>query len=250
MKKYILWTGGWDSTYRMVELSQMDITVCPVYVLDTTRPSLELEIETLKKLWQELCDDKRTVAKIKPIIWVKDSEIPKNEAITDAYNRICNEMHFGSQYEYLARLATLYPGIELGLEKPNGEYAGGTGAIIKYGKLIKENEVFVLDKKKSTNDIKLLFENITFPIIDKTEIDMLENIYKWNYIDFMKGIHFCYTPKQNEPCGVCRPCQQKMECGMEMLLPKRAHIRYRVFTWRKKGGIARCIIWKLVDWFI
>ena len=29
---YIFWTGGWDSTFRMIQLSQMDIVVQPLYI--------------------------------------------------------------------------------------------------------------------------------------------------------------------------------------------------------------------------
>ena len=28
----ILWTGGWDSTYRMIELSRFQNTVNPIYI--------------------------------------------------------------------------------------------------------------------------------------------------------------------------------------------------------------------------
>ena len=228
-KKYILWTGGWDSTYRMVELSRMDIDVFPIYVMDTTRPSLKIEMDTIKKLWNQLCEDSRTIAKIEPVTWIRDDEIPKNDAITKAYERIHKEVLFGSQYEYIARLAIKYPGIEVGIEKPNGEISGCYEAIYKFGKLIKGNDIYVIDKGKCTQDLRLLFENVSFPIIDKTEIEMLQNIKKWDYVEFMKGIHFCYRPRHNQPCGICRPCQQKMECGMEILLPKEAHFRYRVY---------------------
>ena len=39
----LLWTGGWDSTYRLVELSRMDVTVQPIYGCDGKRDSMEIE---------------------------------------------------------------------------------------------------------------------------------------------------------------------------------------------------------------
>lgn len=31
-KVNILWTGGWDSTYRMIELSRKELDVNPIYI--------------------------------------------------------------------------------------------------------------------------------------------------------------------------------------------------------------------------
>ena len=56
---------------------------------------------------------------------------------------------------------------------------------------------------------------------------MLRNIKEWGYDDVMRNIWFCYYPVNGKPCGRCRPCQQKMECGMDWLLPPEAHRRYR-----------------------
>lgn len=250
-KVYILWTGGWDSTYRMVELSQMDVDIIPIYIIDTTRPSRDIERKTMEKLRTELCNDSRTIAKIEPVIEIKISDLPESKAIADAYQRIQKEIRLGTQYEFLARLALKYPGIEIGIEKPNGEFSGCYEAINHYGRLIYENGVFQIDKSNSSKDLVEIFGNVTFPIIDKTEIDMLSNIKKWDYVNLMKGIHFCHKPRHNEPCGACRPCQQKMECGMEFLLPPKAQFRYRVYKWRlEKGSIFRRIIWKLVYFFI
>ncbi|RGS76396.1 hypothetical protein [Coprococcus sp. AF21-14LB] len=251
MKKYVLWTGGWDSTYRMVELSRRDdIEIYPIYIRDHTRPSLQIEINTVEKLYKQLVEDKRTKAKINPLTYIEDCDIPENIEITTAYQRIKEKIKIGSQYEYIARLAISYPGIELGIEKPNGEFSGCVEVINQFGRLKECDGGYVLDLEKSSKDCNMLFENVAFPIINLTEIEMLENIKNWGYIEFMKGIHFCYTPHRNYPCGICRPCQQKMECGMEMLLPKRAQIRYKIYSWRvANGGILSRIIWKLTNIF-
>ena len=45
----LLWTSGWDSTYRLVELSRMDVTVQPIYGCDRKRDSMEIEKQTMEK---------------------------------------------------------------------------------------------------------------------------------------------------------------------------------------------------------
>lgn len=244
----VLWTGGWDSTYRMVELSRMDAEVQPIYIKDHTRPSLEIEMETVDRLYKELKNDSRTKAIIHEVKYIEDYDIEDNEEIRFAYENIRKSVRIGSQYDYIARLALTYPGIEVGIEKPNGEFNGCSAAIEKYGELVQHNGVYVIDKTNSSSDCNTLFGNMAFPIINTTELEMVKNIQTWGYTELMKGIHFCYTPRNNQPCGICRPCQQKMECGMEMLLPKRAHIRYKVYTWRvRRGGIISRVIWRLTD---
>lgn len=253
MKKvYIFWTGGWDSTYRMVELSQMEETeVFPVYVMDTTRPSLEIEKETIQKLWRKLDENPRTVAKIHPVTWIREDQIPEYNDISEAYTRLQRENKFGSQYEYLAKVARLYPGIEVCITKITNTPHGCSGLIYKYGKIIAKDDTYVVDPACSNQDIILLFGNISFPLAGISKQEMLQNIIQRGYSDLMQGIHFCYFPRHNEPCGVCSPCIQKMSGGLEFLIPKRGQFRYRVYTWRlAKASLLRRIVWRLTDKFI
>ena len=207
----------------------MDVEISPIYIKDPTRPSLSIEIETIQELWLQLYNDSRTVANIKPVTWIEFEQIPHNKAITEAFERIRKEISLESLYEYIARLAIEYPGVEIGIEKPNGEYSGCSEAISKFGRLKRANDVYVLDCEGSTQDLLMLFGNISFPIIDKTELEMLHRIREWGYVDLMKGIHFCYQPIHGQPCGFCRPCQQKIECGMAVLLPRLSRIRYKLY---------------------
>lgn len=47
----ILWTGGWDSTFRVVELSRMEgITIQPVYVIDPNRKSVPYELRAMDNI--------------------------------------------------------------------------------------------------------------------------------------------------------------------------------------------------------
>lgn len=50
----------------------------------------------------------------------------------------------------------------------------------------------------------------------------------------MKMIWFCHNPINGKSCGMCRPCQQKMECGMDLLLDNASKKRYRAYKSTKK----------------
>jgi hypothetical protein len=53
----ILWTGGWDSTFRLLQLLlELKLPVIPHYVIDDTRESAPIEIRTMERIRQALAD--------------------------------------------------------------------------------------------------------------------------------------------------------------------------------------------------
>lgn len=224
----IFWTGGWDSTYRIVELSRVPVTVEPIYCIDKGRGSLEIERTAMNKILTALQAKPETKAKFLPIKQIDIDTLQANQDITDAYETVFNAVKLGGQHEWLAKVAIDYPGIELGLEKNPIELSRGVAALHKFAKLIYVNNTWRIDLEVSSREGRLLFENLSFPIIDIDESEMLQNIREWGYEDVMKHIWFCHSPINGKPCGKCHPCELKIECGMGWLLPPEAHRRYRL----------------------
>ncbi len=73
-----------------------------------------------------------------------------------------------------------------------------------------------------------------FPSIDTSELDIAEFVKAHGYEQVMRHIWFCYLPLKGRPCGMCRPCQEKMESGMEFLLDEDGRRHYRL--WAKHGN--------------
>lgn len=223
----VLWTGGWDSTYRLVELSRMDVTVQPIYVCDSQRSSMEIERQAMEKILSALRAHPDTRARLLPVQYVPLDAIPENPEITQAYQRLKHLTGLGDQYEWLARMAWSQPGLELGLEDaPQG---GGSRSILEYGRIETQNGMAVLDTAHSTPECAAVFGNFRFPIFSTSEQDMLANVRQWGYEDVMALIWFCHNPLRGEPCGMCHPCRLKIESDMEQLLPPAARRRYRVY---------------------
>ena len=233
----IFWTGGWDSTYRMIELSRQDMEVQPIYVIDPERKSTAIEEAAMKKMLEALRNRPETKAVLDDVIVVSPEEIPENKEIDEAFEKLVQQVRIGSQYIWLAKVAQKYPGIEIGIEKPAGEYNGCVVLIETFGAFLQKEDTFVLDRTKATEECRLLFENISFPIAAIEEVQMVENVKKWGYQDIMKNIWFCHAPVSGKPCGYCRPCQQKMECGMEWLLPKSAQLRYHLYKFYRDSRL-------------
>jgi|LSQX01.2.fsa_nt_gb 7-cyano-7-deazaguanine synthase len=225
----VLWTGGWDSTYRMIELSRRPVIIQPIYIYGDQRLSENYEINAMHKILSKLETRKSTKATILPIKFIEKSSIPLNQEITDAYLRIRKDTDLGSQHEWLARYAYVNPGLEIGTEASSPETSRIIDAIHKYGRLTKDKtgDYYVLDPEGSTKEGMLVFGNFKFPIIDKSELDMKRNIELWGYEDVMKEIWFCHSPFFGKPCGLCHPCEVKIESGMGHLLPESALRRYR-----------------------
>ena len=225
----IFWTGGWDSTYMLIKLLKQGKTVQPIYVIDNGRNSRNNEIMAMTKILKQLEELDYLGGEVLPIIQINIDEIKQNEKITESYKNICKEIKLGSQYDWIARLALDYPEIAVGIEKPNGEFSGCLAAIEKTGKLIFKDEIGYIDHNNSNQDCINVFGKLCFPIIDITEIEMIKDIKKWKLEKIMENIWFCHKPIKGKPCGTCRPCQQKMECKMEFLLPENAQQKYNRF---------------------
>ena len=222
----MFYTGGWDSTYMLIKILKIKQTIQPIYVYDDGRKSRDRELKHIELIFNELKEKKYFGGKLLPLIKINLKDIKVNEKSEKSYNNICKQVKLGCQYKWLSEISQKYSPVAIGIEKPNGEFSGCVDAIEKNGKLFFNNDIGYIDKEKSNNDLVNLFGNFCFPIINETEIDMLQNIKKWGLEDVMKNIWFCHNPIKNQPCGFCRPCEQKMECCMEFLLPEKSQKRY------------------------
>ena len=190
----VLWTGGFDSTYRIVELSRRDVTIQPIYVKDPERKSMQYELKAMDEILNLLSQKEETKAKILPIKQIELKDIPKNEEITKAYELFKKEVNMGAQHEWLAQ----------------------------HGKLIDTGDGYIVDKENSSKEVNLVIGNLKLPIFEKTEVQMLEDIKKWGYEDVMSHVWFCHTPRKGKPCGLCNPCNTKFDAQMQFMLPAKA----------------------------
>lgn len=245
-KEYVelLWTGGWDSTYRLVELSFKEVTVQPIYIADS-RDSEGYELSAMDSVTELLNNKEMTKAEILPYKIINRNEIVNSDAVKKAYCRIAKETNLGSQYEFLASYALQNPGLEIGIEANTSDNSFAIKAINSFGKLKRINDTFVLDENYSSEDLMLVLGNFSYPIIELKETDMVENINKWGYQDVMQKIWFCHHPINGNPCGICHPCTMKMGSGMSFLLPEESQKRYYIQKRLiklvgKKYGMAIC----------
>lgn len=230
-KVRLLWTGGWDSTFRMVQLSHMDgVEVQPVYITGK-KASVEQEKKAIRKIWRALME-RHPKCRFHHVEYVekgKDFAVPRE--FDEAYRRLQERFPaLGDQYRMLGAYAALHPGVELGeehyYEKPGTLYSifNAVGGLRFDGDGIGHLPGTVLDP-----DIRLLFGNYSFPIARYKELEMKEMVERWHDEDVMAHVWFCQDPIHGKPCGCCVPCQIKMKAHMDFLLPEESKKRYRAF---------------------
>ena len=195
MKKVkILWTGGWDSTFRIIELSSQLVEIEPFYVIDHNRKSTEYELKAMNTIIELQNKKQETKATFCPIKIIKRDDIIPDEEISKAYKIINKETNLGSQQEWLARLGKTYPGLEMGTEAGVPDTSHIIDAIQKFGNLkFDENNIGYLDKESSSKEGLLVLGWFYFPIITKTEEDMLKIVQENGYDDNNQVDRYCAT---------------------------------------------------------
>ncbi len=176
----LLWTGGFDSTFRLLELSRQNCVVQPIYLYGDGRRSINYEIRAMERILDLVSKYPETQAEILPLIKVDIATIPQNKKITLAYQNIIKENKLGSQYEWIARYAAVNPKVELCVEKERAQGIGYLQKIIgKEGSIVATGNIHNFKVETTSHDVRLLLDNVLFPIINKTEIDMINTLKNW-----------------------------------------------------------------------
>lgn len=123
----ILWTGGWDSSFRVLYVAMVEgRRVEPHYIIDTGRRSTNNELRAISRMRDALQEMGHDAAKrIGPLNLMPQNEIPKDAAISSAWTRLRQQCDIARQYDLLARYAQHRDlhGLELCVEKEGGIYA-------------------------------------------------------------------------------------------------------------------------------
>ncbi|NLF71790.1 MAG: hypothetical protein GX575_22390 [Candidatus Anammoximicrobium sp.] len=228
----VLWTGGFDSSNRMVQLSRRQVCIQPYY-LSGNRRSKQRELNSIAAVARDIQEHPDTVCTILPLITVRLEDIGPDREITAAHRRLRRATEIGSQYDCLARFAKTVAGLELCLEK--AESSKALNCILKYGALKLEHEVLndpycVIDKDRSSQDLIRVFGAFRFPVIDKTKLELVEGFRQLGFEQTMHKTWFCFTPVNGEPCGACNPCRSAIEEGMRFRFTDAALKRYGNWT--------------------
>jgi 7-cyano-7-deazaguanine synthase in queuosine biosynthesis len=220
---YLYWTGGYDSTFRLIEmLVNENKIVQPIYVALVLDNDCQSE-ETCTKLWlrrnrkEEYMAMENIADKIKEK-WpeLKDNllkTIIVDEHITDDTFNFNYEKLFYSknlwpkkrkthQYLFLSKYAYYHKKpIDIGVL---GIHEKSLLAKFLKKKLVKTDDNFIIKIKNHP------LTYLRFPLFGRTKEDLLEKAQLNGYDDILKLTWSCWFPKDGKPCEKCPMCKERI----------------------------------------
>lgn len=223
---HLLWTGGWDSTFRLLSLVVLEKRIVqPYYVLDDPRhrPSVPAERQAMCRIREHLADRFPTAAtRVLPTIECSLDEIAPDATITEQFDRSLRSSFIGGQYEWLARFCAQrnLDALELSIHRDDRARELLTD-------LVDDSRVR-LDPRHKGDPRYELFKYFRFPLFDTTKQQMREQSTRAGFDDLMNLTWFCHRPTRGQPCGRCNPCIYTIEEGLADRVPLRGRIRYHL----------------------
>jgi hypothetical protein len=211
---HLLWTGGWDSTFRLLQLLlQKKRLVQPHYIIDPFRKSLGIEMDTMRRLKLLLFHHYPSSRPLLlPTNFINKNLIAPDKKITGTWHILKKlNIHVGYQYEWFARYCkeSGLHHLELSLEKSvNPDYSKDIVHYITGYPEYPETKKHSYHASIETN-MKFLFQHFSLPLHRITKKEMRTIAEEHGWLPVLEKTWFCHTPFFNSiPCGKCTPCKQ------------------------------------------
>jgi hypothetical protein len=225
----LLWTGGWDSTFRLCELIKLKkVCVQPISTMYKIRSMLARKDETAEGM-------------ILPTYFFSVQDVGINKRITEKYLNLKAIYHLGGQYDWLARFIEQHDvtDLELCVDRCEVHTNSGLFYLLQKTECLTENKDHagkyykIVENPKDSN--LSLFRGMKFPILHLSKKDMKEIAQKEGFLDILNETWFCHRPtKRLKPCGTCNPCLVTIEEGMRYRFTKSALLRASIRRSKRK----------------
>lgn len=222
MTRHVLWTGGWDSSFRVLDLALVHgVEIQPHYIGDPNRPSTAREISAMESIRAAL--PVAAARRIGALRIVALENISANEVLSARYAALRQRGALGRQYEWLARYAAAehLNGLELTVHVDDRAYD------FLRSHVEERDGAYVL-RDDTGDDALELFRPFSFPVLSTSKLAMERYAREHGFLSQMELTWFCHRPWWGEPCGTCAPCRFTIAEGLERRLPIRGRIRYRL----------------------
>lgn len=236
----LLWTGGWDSTFRLLQLlHDTDANIQPLYLVDEERGSTPREIDTMRKI-RGMIEERTPKAtdRFLPTDYgsYRGTKIEPDHREQWEALKECGRV--GLQYPVLASYAE-QNGIDR-MELSVEGRANSNSTIVNVLEPLFEIEETAGGElpvvSEEADDPAAMLRYFTFPLIRYTKLDMKEEAERRGWMPIMKQTWFCFSPTFGLPCGSCQPCKIAEKEGMG---DRVGHLGPILFTMKTSGLRAR-----------
>ena len=211
-KSNILWTGGWDSTFRILHtLIVQKKYVQPYYVVDVGRKSLTKELDAMKSIRKKLRNVyPEAFDLLMETIYTNKDDLVISENEKYYYKRFTDQYPIGSQYLWLSAFSKKYSLGDLELSIDKADYRNTwMEQLMPY--MVTDGDRFMLQLKPGFDEKLTLFTNFRFPLLTTDKYKMEQIAREHGFYDILTLSWFCHYPFFGRPCGNCRPCKLAME---------------------------------------
>lgn len=218
----LLWTGGWDSTFRLLQLLLLHrIPVVPYYLQDPTRASTQTELLTMARIGGYLRKTyPHTRELLQPLRIGVVADVAEDPDIAAGLHEIRKQVFIGSQYAWLPAFCkqNAIADMELCVHVDDKVQALLRSSVAEFDHPAGYRSMRVDPERAGSAEFRL-FRHFSFPLfhIDKLEMGRLAEAEGWDAI--MDMTWFCHTPSRGRPCGFCAPCVYTIEEGLAHRVP-------------------------------
>ena len=230
----LLWTGGWDSCFRLIHLMHHSAAVVqPWYIIDEMRSSIGNEVRAMGAIRQALVErDASYAGRILPTRFVSRDQVEPDADVVAQFRRLAAHTRTGTQYGYLARFARQY-GLTLELSMHDKDH--GLGKVVYPHTEPVETPYGVVRRVKDDAPAYLdILRPYVFPVFGLSKLEMGNEAKESGYAPLLDLTWFCHTPRNGQPCGRCRPCQQVIHGRMHRRMPLTSRVLGQLRYWRRE----------------
>lgn len=218
----LLWTGGWDSTFRLLQLLLLEKKpVQPYYILFKSRKSAQKEIDVMNEIRQLLFKKFPGTKKLlHPTKYISEENIKPDNSLQNFYKTIRSKDYIGGQYVTLAtfRKQHGFKNLELCVELGDKSDDNLLKPFVKKSDKYN-NDAYRIDPD-APEPIYQLFREFRFPLKNYSKLEMLKIAHENEWYSIMERTWFCHHPIFSRiPCGVCNPCRDTIKFGMKWRIP-------------------------------
>ncbi|MFC3269221.1 hypothetical protein ACFOED_09360 [Vulcaniibacterium thermophilum] len=219
----LFWTGGWDSTFRLLQLLlHLRVPVVPHYLEDPARASTATELRTMARIAERLrATYPHTRALLQPLRVTPVSALAVDGELAAALAAVRERVFIGSQYAWLPAYCRRHAiaDMELGVHVDDKVQALLREFVEPFDHPGGYRSLRVAARHAGTPE-HTLFRHFSFPLfaIDKSGIDRQAAAAGWR--ELMEMTWFCHTPVRGRPCGFCAPCAYTIDEGLARRVPR------------------------------
>lgn len=212
----IFWTGGWDSTFRVLQLLIEEKRKVQPHFVVRAQASVGKEITTMIDIRRELFRNyPETRDLLLPTIYTDIAGVSEDDDIIKTVEELGKKSSFAKQYSFCSRYCKQNNISDMEL------------CIKKGGAILQRIEPFLdgFEWKESSciddveKDYHKIFRYMRFPLKNLTKLDTKEIAEDRGWLNLLEMTWFCATPYKGKPCGFCGPCTYVIDEGFAERLP-------------------------------